>query len=456
MAAWTLPQSIANWCQIMATALDLRSQKYFVPIILGMLLSSGRRTVSSWLRAAGISDDWQDHYYFLQTLGRSAGRVATELLHLTVKQIPVSHVGNYIRLAIDDSPTKRYGPKIEAAGIHHNPTPGPSGAEFLYGHVWVTLSWLVRHPLWGSIGLPLRALMYVRKKDLQAMQKAGKAPWSFRTKLDLAARLVEWCVVLFQNWFHKPVIVVTDGAYAKRPFLRRVLATGAIVVSRLRKDAALFDLPVVKKRPGKGRPARYGRNRLSLARRGGHKLGWTTSRMTLYGREQNVTYKTFLATYRPAGGVIRVVIVNRSPQLFADSPAEWIAFFSTDPQLSVETILECVADRAAIEQNFHDVKEVHGAGQQQVRNVWCNVACWNLCLWLHTLVELWSWNRSGKTLKQRTDRPWDDDSRRPSHADRLKTLRKHVIRETFSAIPRRQRAARKTKHLVNALTRLIC
>jgi hypothetical protein len=41
-----------------------------------MILGSGRRTVSSWLRAAGVADDWQDHYHFLQTLGRSAGRVA--------------------------------------------------------------------------------------------------------------------------------------------------------------------------------------------------------------------------------------------------------------------------------------------------------------------------------------------------------------------------------------------
>lgn len=100
-----------------------------------MLLGSGRRTVSCWLRAAGVTDDWQDQYYFLQTLGRSAKRVATELLHQAVEQIPVSQIGEFIKLALDDSPTKRYGPKVECAGTHHNPTPGPSGSEFLYGHL---------------------------------------------------------------------------------------------------------------------------------------------------------------------------------------------------------------------------------------------------------------------------------------------------------------------------------
>ena len=128
MAAWTLPNRIADWCEILTTALDRRSRKHFLTIILGMLLGSGRRTVSCWLRAAGVTDDWQDHYYFLQTLGRSAKCVATELLHLAVKQIPVSQVSEFIKLALDDSPTKRYGPKVELAGMHHNPTPGPSGS----------------------------------------------------------------------------------------------------------------------------------------------------------------------------------------------------------------------------------------------------------------------------------------------------------------------------------------
>lgn len=453
MAAWTLPHRITDWCENLTTALDRRSRKYFLPLILGMVLANGRRTVSSWLRAVGVTEDWQDHYYFLQTAGRNARHLATKLLHLAVRQIPFSHVGDFVKLALDDSPTKRYGPKVEAAGIHHNPTPGPAGSEFLYGHVWVTISWLVTHPLWGCIGLPLRALMYVRRKDLQVMHGMGRAPWSFRTKLDLAAELVEWCIVLLKNWFQKRVMIIVDGAYAKRRFLSRMLKAGAVVVSRLRKDAALFGVPESVKRRGKGRPRKYGK-RVSLAHRGGHRQGWTTTQMTLYGVAQQVTWKTFLATYPPAGGVIRVVIVKRSLQLFGDNPSAWVAFFCTDPTVSVATVIEAVADRSAIEQNFHDLKEVHGAGQQQVRNVWCNVACWNMCLWLHTMIELWSWDRSGNTLKQRDDRPWDDSSRRPSHADRLKALRKQVIRETFSMLPAPLRAARKIQQLVQALTRL--
>ncbi len=113
-------------------------------------------------------------------------------------------------------------PKVELAGIHHNPTPGPMGSEFLYGHVWVTISWLVTHPAWGCIGLPLRALMYVRRKDLQAMQNTGRSPWLFRTKLDLAAELVEWCIELLRNAFQKRVMVIVNARASAETLIRQM------------------------------------------------------------------------------------------------------------------------------------------------------------------------------------------------------------------------------------------
>jgi hypothetical protein len=45
------------------------------------------------------------------------------------------------------------------------------------------------------------------------------------------------------------------------------------------------------------------------------------------------------------------------------------------------------ADRASLEQDFHDIKEVWGAGQQQVRVIWTSIACFNLNLCMHSLME---------------------------------------------------------------------
>jgi hypothetical protein len=393
--------------------------------MVGLLFAGGRRTVTTWLRAAGVSDDFQDYYYFLACLGRKSESIATQLVVLLLRVLPLPE---RVLLVIDDSPTKRYGPKVEVADVHHNPTPGPADQPYLYGHIWVTISLALRHPEWGPLALPLRAMLYVRQKTMPTIP--GCRRWQrFATKLQLAARLAEWIVPLLKK-AGKTVWIVIDGGYTKRPFLRRVLKlSGVVIVGRLRKDAALRDLPPKLKkgqRRGRGRPRKYGKNKLSLAKRAGQKGCWQTVDCTVYGKAATKTYKTFLATYGPVGGVIRVVLVKEDHG--------WYAFFSTDPHASVQEILEAFADRATIEQDFHDVKEVWGSGQQQVRNIWTNLAVYNLNLWMHTLVELWSWDRSHEELCDRSDSPWDDAQRRPSHANRRKALRRQILRNELSTI----------------------
>jgi len=419
---WTCPEQWSEWSEWLAAGLHAR-HRWRLPILLvGMLFAQGRRTVTTWLRGAGIGDDFADYYYFLASLGRKTETVATRLLTLVLCHLPLPE---RLLAVIDDSPTKRYGPKVEGAGIHHNPTPGPADQQYLYGHIWVTLSLALRHPQWGALALPLRAMLYVRQKTLQKIPP--QRGWKFATKLQLAARLVEWTAPLVKQ-AGKTLWIVVDGGYTKAPFLRRVLRAGVTLVGRLRRYAALRDLPSPRRgqRRGRGRPRKYGENKISLAKRAGRQQGWQTLECTLYGKRVVKTYKTFLATYRPVGGVIRVVLVKEEHG--------WFAFFSTAPSASVQEILEAFADRATIEQDFHDLKEVWGAGQQQVRNIWTNVAVYHMNLWMHTLVELWAWNRPHEALCDRNDSPWDDAERRPSHANRRKALRQQIMHRELSAL----------------------
>jgi hypothetical protein len=426
----------------LSSTLDARVQHRLGWLLCGMILARGRRTVAAWLRAAGIRADWRRYYYFLGSLGESVRWPALWLLYRVVRTLPG---GERLVFALDDSPTERYGPQVEGAGIHRDPSPGPEGRKYLYGHVWVTLALLGAHPQWGAIALPLLAEMYIRAKDLPKL-----TPWSrppFRTKLELGASLVAWAAKALE-FLKKTLWVVVDGGYAKRPLLKVCLAHGVVVVGRLRCDAALWDLPA-NLPPGqrrRGRPRKYGKNKLSLAKRAGHSRGWQRVRVQLYGREEVKRIKTFLATWKPVGGPIRVVIVQ--------DENGWRAFFCTDLEASVESILEAVADRNAIEQTFHDLKEIHGAGQQQLRNYHANVAAWNLCLWLFTLVEAWAWNKPHEAICDRSASPWDDADRRPSHADRLRALRQEILQQEYSQAAAHARPPRKIQRLIEHLLAL--
>jgi hypothetical protein len=307
----------------------------------------------------------------------------------------------------------------------------------------VTLSLAVRHPCFGPLALPLWAMLYVRRKTMAKIPKWRG--WTFATKLVLAARLVEWIAPIIKQ-AGKTLWIVVDGGYVKAPFLKRAVRAGVTIIGRLRKDAALRDLPPRPRRGrrhGRGRPRKYGKNRISLAKRAAHRGGWQAAECTVYGRTVRKLYKTFLATYPPVGGVIRVVIVLEDH--------DWFPFFSTDPNATAVEIIEAFADRATIEQDFHDVKEVWGAGQQQVRNIWTNLAVYHLNLWIHTLVEFWSWNRPHDELCDRRLSPWDDAQRRPSHADRRKALRRQIIEHELSTFAAVGRLPRKTLRLAQRL-----
>lgn len=433
MATFGLPVEVVAWIGQMACMLDARVTHRLLPLMVGALFAHGRRTVASWLRGGELGGEFRPYYYFLGSAGHKVNSVAVFLFRIAIRVI---EPGDRLLLALDDTATKRQGPLVEGAGIHHNPTPGAADQKFLYGHVWVTISWVVRHASWGTIGLPLLAMMYVRRKNLESIM-----PWykvKFQTKLEQAAALVAWAKDALAG-LGKTLWIVADGGYAKRPFLLAATAAGAIVVSRLRKDAALWSVPepIEQGNVGRGRPRKYGKERISLAKRAAHRRGWQTGEFELYGKRVRKTYKTFLATYKPAGGLIRVVLVKE--------PHGWFAYFCTKADASVREILEAVADRAAIEQNYHDVKEVHGAGQQQLRNYWANIAAFNITLWWHTLIELWAWHKPHEELTDRSDSPWDDANRRPSHADRLNALRRKCLENEFrrdgvlDAIPRKIR-----------------
>ena len=444
MSACNLLAPWDTWAAALAAPLH-RRLAWRLPIVLtGLLLASGRRTATSWWRAAQLTTGLRSYYYFLDVIGRKADAIARVVLRLVASVVPDQ---GPLLFALDDSPTKRSGPKVQGAGVHHNPTPGKAGSKFLYGHSWVTLSRVVRHPLWGTLGLPLLARLYVRKVDVPKLPT--KAGIVFRTKLQLAAEMLKVMAADLDAPRTHPWVVV-DGGYSKREFLKPVIKVGFVIVARLRSDAALNDLPPVlppDTKKGPGRPPVYGKNVVSLAKRAGQKRGWSEIRTTTAsGRVVVERFKTCLATWRPAGGVIRVVILKAEDD-------SWRAFLCSDPNATVESIVQAVHDRWTIEANYRDLKQVERVDEVQLRRVWSNVGALHLGMWVHTLTELWAWSRPVAELSDRRDSPWDDASRRPSHAERRRALQRAMWQEEYQRLGVPEAVSEKLRPLLDRITR---
>jgi hypothetical protein len=200
-----LPPFLTSALAALAGWLDRRSAARLPLLLCGILFATGRRTVTSWLRAAGSGDDFRPAYTTVCAVGRAADHVALSTLHAVKPLLDRRR----LYVASDDTPTPRYGPEVEGAGIHHNPTPGPAGEKFVYGHVWVTLAALARHKDWGTLALPVQAQLYIRQADLEQRPPDRRRP--FHTKLELAAAQLRWLKPWVEGCFEQRWAVV-DGA----------------------------------------------------------------------------------------------------------------------------------------------------------------------------------------------------------------------------------------------------
>ena len=70
------------------------------------------------------------------------------------------------------------------------------------------------------------------------------------------------CRIVQRTGYRKRVMVIVDGLCQAAVPASRAMATGAVVVSRLRKDAALFDLPkLAHEEAGEGSASKAGMDR---------------------------------------------------------------------------------------------------------------------------------------------------------------------------------------------------
>src|SRR5205809_1642208 len=181
-----LPPFVSALFYALAHCLDRRLQGRFPQLLIGILFAKGRRTVTAWFRAAGIAEDFRQGYHAVHAAGRLADFLATQVLPVVRPLEPSPRLA----VGLDDTPTPRWRPCVQGAGIHRNPTPGPAGEKYVYGHNWVTLAALVRHPDEGARALPLRSALYVRAKDVTPELTAQG--WQFATKLELAGQQLRW------------------------------------------------------------------------------------------------------------------------------------------------------------------------------------------------------------------------------------------------------------------------
>src|SRR3954454_25037703 len=103
-----------QWVSWLPAGLDRRSAPRLALLFLGAVLARGRRTVTTWIRAAELGGQFRPCYTAVAAAGKRADRIARRLLTEVVR--PLLKGATRLTLALDDTPTKRYGTHVQWAG----------------------------------------------------------------------------------------------------------------------------------------------------------------------------------------------------------------------------------------------------------------------------------------------------------------------------------------------------
>jgi DDE superfamily endonuclease len=345
---------IASWLEPFRTAFTTPTWRRVLVLTSGAILSPGRRTVCSALRAMGL-EDAADFSSFHRVLNCNRWNSLALARVLFVWLVSVLVPDGPVIIGIDDTLERRTGRRISARGIYRDPVRSSrghfvkaSGLRWQAFMLLAPLSWTGR--VWG---LPFLTLLcpserYARERGTPHRKLTDRA----RQGLLQIARWLPG----------RKIIAVTDSSHASIDLLNAV-RDRVCVVSRLHLDARLFDHPPPRTARTLGRPRRIGERQASLASRlENPDIRWNEATIgTWYGgQEHRVEFISGTALWHNPGRAVpvRYVLVRDPagrfrPQAFlctdlAASPADiltwfvrrWsmeVTFAETRPHLGIET-----------------------------------------------------------------------------------------------------------------------
>ncbi len=326
-------------------------------LLVGTLLSPGRRTVTQALRVVGLGGErhFPSYHRVLSRATWSCREVGRVLLQLLVRRF--APAGPLV-FGLDDTIERRWGPKIKARGIYRDPVRSSRG-HFVKasGLRWLTLALLAPVPWAGRVwALPVLTVLCPSERFAQQSGRRHKTP------LDWARQMV----LQLRRWLpDREIIVVGDNTYAALEWLGAV-REHVVAITRLRLDARLYEPPPPRKPGTMGRPRKRGARLPSLEGvLADPRVCWCRVRVSeWYGRgERELEITTGTAVWFHGGlpvVPIRWVLV-RDPQGKLDPKA----FLSTDLKLDAITILRTFVKRWQIEVTFEEARRHLGMETQR-------------------------------------------------------------------------------------------
>ena len=285
-------------------------------------------------------------------------------------------------MALDDSINPKTGKKIFGCHTFFDHAAKQNQSRYPWAQNIVAVGLLkVVKKRWAF--LPLSFRLYHPKKDIQQNKlMMGGQKVHFKNKLEQSTEML----VGVAKVYDAPILIVTDSWFGNNGLwkpLRKKLGPEVHLLSRLRANNNLFDLPDVAKEKPVGRPRKYGAklgNASSLATI--NKNSASEYEVNLYGKTRTVNAYDQVVMLKTLKCEVRVVWVYRKKT--------WVALYSTDLTLSVEQIIEFYGARWKIESGFKELKQEIGSAESQTRDPFAVTNHLHFCMMASTIAWIYA------------------------------------------------------------------
>jgi hypothetical protein len=345
--------------------------------LLAHLVCPGRHTITSLLTTNGRQfDDWSSDYqlYAKERIDPSV------LFHQVLIEVETLHdSARPLVTALDDTLLRKTGKMIPHTAYRKDPLGPPFHLNLVWAQRMIQLSAAVPGPQGEVRMIPVgfRDASTPRKPRKSAPAEQWAAYRELMRQTNLNHRAVGMIHSLQQSRTDAtgtipPLHLLVDGSYTNRKMLRN-LPPQTTLIGRIRKDAHLSHRP--ERQADCGRTRLYGEDAPTPEQlRQDPDVPWQELKINVAGKMHSMRVKTSAPLrWRAAGKLpLRLVVIAPIPYLKRigakrryRQPAYLIC---TDPEMSLEQIVQEYIWRWDIEMNHRDEKTLLGIGQAQVRN----------------------------------------------------------------------------------------
>jgi hypothetical protein len=376
----------------------------FINLINGWILCTARRTITGIIPFANPKNK-RPHDTYHRLFPKSRWLPAQLWKLLAEILIKLFYPAGTVWMDMDDTIFHRTGQKVDGAGWWRDAIRSTaSHVVHCWGLNLVVLTLRVRPP-WGGepLGLPI---------NMRLHRKNG--PGLIELALQMLAEV--------KGWFpERQFMMGADGFYAT---LAGCGAAYSHLISRMRRDAAIYALPKKERKHRRGPKRKRGKRLPTPTQIASRVKSWRRVKTCERGKTKyRLVYAKVVLWYKVSHTPV-LLVISRDPA----GREQDDFFFTTDLHLTAAEVIGGFAGRWSIEDTFKNTKQYLGSEEPQTWKGQGPERAAVISLWLYSVV--WAWYiRYGYGKTSLSIIPWYSTKTSPSFQDALAALRRVLWRK---------------------------